>query len=137
LIRPWLKKDADVKLWKQGDIIFAFPTALEKELLTVVSADIYIRAAGVLIGSMAGKELIPDHALALSGIVNPELVTVTLKKEAALQYLRKEEVKTSLISKGWAVVQYEGTNLGWIKILSNRSNNYYPKEWRILKSGNQ
>ena len=137
LIRPWLKKVADVQLWKQGDIIFAFPTALEKELLAVVSADIYIRAAGVLIGSMAGKELIPDHALALSKILNPELVTVTLKKEAALQYLRKEEVKTSLISKGWAVVQYEGTNLGWIKILSNRSNNYYPKEWRILKSGNQ
>lgn len=136
-IRPWLKKDANVQLWKRGDIIFAFPTPLEKELLTIVSADIYIRTAGVVIGSMAGNELIPDHALALSTIINSELASVPLKKELALQYLRKEEVKTSLISKGWAVVQYEGTNLGWIKILSNRSNNYYPKEWRILKSGNQ
>ena len=136
-IRPWIKQDADVQLWKLGDMIFAFPTALEKELLTIVSADIYIRNAGIAIGSLAGKELIPNHALALSPILNPKIVTVSLKKEEALQYLRKEEVKTSLISKGWAVVQYEGTNLGWIKVLSNRSNNYYPKGWRILKSGNQ
>ena len=136
-IRPWIKPDADVQFWKLGDLIFAFPTALEKELLTVVSADIYIRNAGIAIGSLAGKELIPNHALALSPILNPKIPTVSLKKEEALQYLRKEEVKTSLISKGWAVVQYEGTNLGWIKVLSNRSNNYYPKAWRILKSGNQ
>ena len=39
--------------------------------------------------------------------------------------------------RGWAIVQYEGMNLGWIKLLGNRTNNYYPREWRILKSGNQ
>ena len=103
----------------------------------MVSADLYIRSAGVVVGSMTGKELIPDHALALSTLLNLKFVTVPLKKEEALQYLRKEEVKISALHKGWAVVQYEGMNLGWIKILENRSNNYYPKEWRIRKSGNQ
>jgi 16S rRNA C967 or C1407 C5-methylase (RsmB/RsmF family)/NOL1/NOP2/fmu family ribosome biogenesis protein len=137
LIRSWLRRDAAVQLWRQGDRIFAFPLALGRELLTIVSADLYIRKAGVVIGSLAGKELIPDHAFALSNLVNPELVTISLKKEEALQYLRKEEVKTVSQHKGWALVQYEGMNLGWIKILSNRSNNYYPKEWRILKSGNE
>ena len=136
-IRPWLNDGADVQLWKQGDMIFAFPGALEKELLTVVTADLYIRRAGVVIGSMAGTELIPDHALALSTLLNPKVVTVSLKKDEALQYLRKEEVKISVQHKGWAVVRYEGMNMGWVKILSNRTNNYYPKEWRILKSGNQ
>ena len=136
-VRPWLNEDADVQLWKQGDMIFAFPRAQEKELLTVVTADVYIRRAGVVIGSMAGTELIPDHALALSTLLNPKVVTVSLKKDEALQYLRKEEVKIPAQHKGWAVVRYEGMNLGWVKILSNRSNNYYPKEWRILKSGNQ
>ena len=118
-------------------MIFAFPRAQEKELLTVVTADLYIRRAGVVIGSMAGTELIPDHALALSTLLNHKVVTVSLKKDEALQYLRKEEVKIPAQHKGWAVVRYEGMNLGWVKILSNRSNNYYPKEWRILKSGNQ
>lgn len=137
IIRPWLTPDANIHLWKQGTLIFAFPAALEKDLLAIVSSDIYIRKAGVAIGTIAGKELVPDHALALSLLVNPELLTISLKKEEALQYLRKEEVKISSLQKGWAIVQYEGMNLGWIKILANRSNNYYPKEWRILKSGNQ
>jgi 16S rRNA C967 or C1407 C5-methylase (RsmB/RsmF family)/NOL1/NOP2/fmu family ribosome biogenesis protein len=137
IVKPWLKKDATIHLWKQGDLIFAFPVSLEKELLTIVSSDLYIRKAGVAIGSLAGKELIPHHALAESKLINPDLVAISLKKEEALQYLRKEEVKISSAYKGWAVIQYEGINLGWIKILANRSNNYYPKEWRILKSGNQ
>lgn len=137
IVRPWLNEEADLGLWKQGDLIFAFPNALEKELLSIVSADLYIRKAGVAIGSLAGKDLIPEHALALSSLVNPHVVAISLKKDEALQYLRKEEVKTSSQHRGWALVQYEGLNLGWIKILSNRSNNYYPREWRILKSGNE
>ena len=137
IVRRWLKEGQQLQLWKQGDLIFAFPAVLEKELLTVVSADLYIRKAGIAIGSFAGRELIPDHALALSEAVNPELVTISLKKDDALQYLRKEEVKISSEHKGWALIQYEGMNLGWVKILPNRANNYYPREWRILKSGNQ
>jgi 16S rRNA C967 or C1407 C5-methylase (RsmB/RsmF family)/NOL1/NOP2/fmu family ribosome biogenesis protein len=137
IIRPWLNKEAAIQLWKQGDLIFAFPLLLEKELLALVSADLYIRKAGVAIGSLAGQELIPEHALALSGLINREIGIVQLNKEEALQYLRKEEVKITSPHKGWTLVQYEGMNLGWIKILANRSNNYYPKEWRILKSGNE
>jgi NOL1/NOP2/sun family putative RNA methylase len=137
IVWPWLKKDAAIQLWKQGDLVFAFPIGLEKELMTIASADLYIRMAGTRIGSLAGKDLVPDHAFALSRLLNPNVVDISLKKEDALQYLRKEEVKTTSPHKGWALVQYEGLNLGWIKILSNRSNNYYPKEWRILKSGNQ
>lgn len=137
IVRPWLNTDANVQLWKQGDLIFAFPASLGKELLTIVSADLYIRMAGVPVGSIAGKELIPHHALALNNLINSGIVAIPLKKPEALQYLRKEEVKTLLPRKGWALVQYEGMNLGWIKILDNRSNNYYPKEWRILKSGNE
>jgi len=137
VINPWINKNASIQLWRLGDLIFAFPVQLEKELLTLVSSDLYIRKAGVAIGSMARQELIPDHALAVSALVSPDLFTISLKKEEALQYLRKEEVKTLSPHRGWALVQYEGMNLGWIKILANRSNNYYPKEWRILKSGNQ
>ncbi|WP_317038818.1 methyltransferase RsmF C-terminal domain-like protein [Sphingobacterium populi] len=32
---------------------------------------------------------------------------------------------------GWLLVRYQGVNLGWIKALPNRINNYYPKELRI------
>ena len=28
---------------------------------------------------------------------------------------------------------YKGYNLGWVKVLTNRINNYYPQSFRILK----
>ncbi|MBK6995726.1 MAG: hypothetical protein IPH31_12640 [Lewinellaceae bacterium] len=32
---------------------------------------------------------------------------------------------------GWTLARYEGLNLGWVKILPNRLNNYLPQERRI------
>jgi NOL1/NOP2/fmu family ribosome biogenesis protein len=53
-----------------------------------------------------------------------------------LQYLRRQEVKIDTQHRGWLLVKYQGVNLGWVKALGSRINNYYPKEWRILKSEN-
>jgi 16S rRNA C967 or C1407 C5-methylase (RsmB/RsmF family)/NOL1/NOP2/fmu family ribosome biogenesis protein len=135
VIQPWLKKEAAVQLWKQGDMIIAFPSALEQELF-IVSEHLYLRKAGIIIGKIAGSTLVPDHALALSNWLADEIVAVSLKKEEALQYLRREEVKIPASQTGWTLVKYEGIALGWVKILPNRINNYYPSAWRILKSGN-
>jgi NOL1/NOP2/fmu family ribosome biogenesis protein len=121
--------------WKFGDRILAFPSTLEADL-PMLMKNLYIRKAGIAIGKPAVKELIPDHELALSNAVNGNLVAISLKKEDALQYLRKEEVRIDDNRRGWALVRYEGLNLGWVKVLPNRINNYYPKEWRILKSAN-
>jgi len=53
-------------------------------------------------------------------------------KETALQYLRKQEINIEVAKKGWTLLSYKQQPLGWIKVLPNRINNYYPKEWRIL-----
>ena len=81
-----------------------------------------------------GNDVLPDHQLALSNILHSKIASIELNKEQALQYLRKEEVKVDTAAKGWMVVGYEGFRLGWVKVLQDRVNNYYPKEWRILKS---
>jgi len=132
IIQPWLQPGLPMQLWKQKEDILAFPQQLEKELLTIVD-HVYVRRAGVSIGKIAGTDLIPDHALALSTLINPSIVAVSLKKEEAVQYLRREEVSLSIGHKGWTLVQFEQYNLGWIKVLPNRINNYYPQGWRILK----
>lgn len=132
VIQPWLQPGAPVQLWKQKEEILAFPQQLEKELLTIVD-NVYVRRAGITIGKIAGTDLIPDHALALSTLISPTIVAVTLKKEEAIQYLRREDVSLSAGHKGWTLVQYEQYNIGWIKVLANRINNYYPQGWRILK----
>jgi 16S rRNA C967 or C1407 C5-methylase (RsmB/RsmF family)/NOL1/NOP2/fmu family ribosome biogenesis protein len=134
VVQPWLQPGSPVQLWKQKEALFAFPATLEKELLTIVD-NLYVRQAGTLLGKIAGQELVPDHALAVSTLVNSTIVAVSLKKEEAIQYLRKEEVTIPAMQKGWTLVQYRQHNLGWIKVLPNRVNNYYPANWRILKQG--
>lgn len=134
VVEPWVKKEG-LDFWKQNELVSAIPENFSTDL-QLLAASIYIKNAGVLLGKITPKELIPDHALALSRIVSEEIVGISLKKEEALQYLKKEEVKVQNSGKGWSLVQYEGLNLGWVKLLQNRINNYYPKEWRILKALN-
>jgi 16S rRNA C967 or C1407 C5-methylase (RsmB/RsmF family)/NOL1/NOP2/fmu family ribosome biogenesis protein len=135
IVLPWIDNDLSLSIWKTGDLIFAMPSALTDALL-VVAGNLYIRKAGVAIGKVAGKDLVPDHSLALSTVISNKTVGISLKLQDAQLYLRKEEVKTDGSVKGWALILYEGVKLGWVKVLSNRTNNYYPKEWRILKSEN-
>ena len=97
---------------------------------------VYVKKAGIEVGRILHGALIPSHALAMSPAMNSEFVAVSLKKESALQYLRRQEVKIDTPHRGWLLIQYQGFNLGWVKALGSRINNYYPKEWRILKSEN-
>jgi NOL1/NOP2/fmu family ribosome biogenesis protein len=134
IITPWLRPGLSIQLWKQGDRILAFPAAQEAALMAITDK-MYVRSAGISMGKIAGNDLVPDHALAVSTLLGDEIVTVSLKKASALQYLRKEEVNVESTHKGWALVQYEEAALGWVKLLQNRINNYYPSNWRILKTG--
>jgi 16S rRNA C967 or C1407 C5-methylase (RsmB/RsmF family)/NOL1/NOP2/fmu family ribosome biogenesis protein len=135
IVDAWLDGRQDLSLYAANNEIFAFPSQLSEELEAVQSA-LYIKKAGVLIGKLVRDELIPAHELAVSTVVNKNLLKISLNRRDALQYLRKEEVTIDSGEKGWALVEYKGQHLGWIKLLGNRVNNYYPKEWRILKSEN-
>jgi len=132
LVRPWINEDEDIFLFKQKDAIMAFPAGIANELAVLQSA-LYLKRAGIITGKLAGKDLIPDHALAVSTIVNKNIPYFALNRQEAIQYLRRDEIKINTMYKGWMLVKYEGYNLGWIKALTNRFNNYYPKEWRIMK----
>ena len=92
----------------------------------------YIKKAGVKLGTIIRSELIPDHELALSNMISKEVAAIEVDKETALQYLRRQEIKLDNNLTGWALITYLQLPLGWIKMLPNRINNYYPKEWRIL-----
>jgi 16S rRNA C967 or C1407 C5-methylase (RsmB/RsmF family)/NOL1/NOP2/fmu family ribosome biogenesis protein len=132
MVQPWLI-EGDYIFFQQNDDIVALPGSLQQHIPVLQSA-LYIKKAGITIGKPAGRDLLPDHQLALSNIIAPDIVSVTLNKEEAIRYLRREDIMPDTNHRGWALVKYEGYNLGWVKILPNRVNNYYPKEWRILKT---
>ena len=84
------------------------------------------------LGQLIRDELIPGHEMALSTLASGNISNMTVDKETALRYLRKQDMERGASSNGWTLVKYGEIALGWIKILSNRVNNYYPKDWRIL-----
>ena len=131
IIKPYLKNAADFFFIKQQEDVIAMPNHLENDL-AVIQHSLYIKKAGVKLGSIIRNELIPDHELALSNIANKSLPFVEVDRETALQYLRRQELKIDTLLKGWALLTHQQLPLGWIKLLPNRINNYYPKDWRIL-----
>jgi NOL1/NOP2/fmu family ribosome biogenesis protein len=107
---------------------------IHRDSLETLQQYLYIKKSGVRIGKLAGKELIPDHELALSLLVNKDkFLQRELTKDQAIQYLRRDNITgIDTNEKGWSLMTYEGHALGWAKLLPNRINNYYPKEIRIL-----
>ena len=100
----------------------------------LLSDCLYLRKAGVTLGSAGQKEWIPAHEAALSLDRSNALPMADLTRQEALQFLKKEDVALPADMRGWVLAAYEGRALGWMKVLSNRSNNYLPKSWRIRMS---
>lgn len=131
-IAGWVRKDQPLAYFYHGELIHAIPGVLLPEVSILQSA-CYLRRAGVPLGKLSVKEFIPEHDLAVSTLAHPELPGIAVSREKALAYLRKDELVQEGDHRGWMLVQYAGLNLGWIKALPGRINNYYPREWRILR----
>lgn len=99
----------------------------------VLQKNLYLKKAGITIGEIKKKGLVPSHDLAVSIIFNKKINKISLDKAQSLQYLKRKDFEIDNISKGWCLAVFENLTLGWIKILPDRLNNYYPTEWRILK----
>jgi len=130
-LRYFIPLPDEYKVFKQNEALRAI-----KEIwmisLKQLAKHLYIKKAGVELGTIKGKDFIPSHELAVSMIPLQSLASVELSKEDALQYLKRKEFRTAA-PIGWKLVKYCGLPLGWMKVLPNRINNYYPQEWRILK----
>lgn len=83
-------------------------------------------------GAVIRNGLVPEHELAMSTIIGHNIPVVEADETAALQYLRRGDFKLESSQQGWALIAYRNLPLGWVKILPNRTNNYYPATWRIV-----
>jgi 16S rRNA C967 or C1407 C5-methylase (RsmB/RsmF family)/NOL1/NOP2/fmu family ribosome biogenesis protein len=131
ILDKWIKKEG-LQFIKHETTVYAWPQqhvadfALLLEKLRVIYS-------GVLTGELVRDKLVPEHALAMSGQVAPGIPVVPLGREQAIAYLQRRDIVLDTAKKGWQLVSYEGQILGWVNVLPNRVNNYYPREMRILK----
>lgn len=130
ILQDWIREDSTMDLIKREDQVYAIP-AFWKSDLALLQKYLYVRKAGILLGKLTPKELIPHHELAMSQLCSEKIKRLALDLENAIQYLKKDDMNLSFPEKGWTLLQFENINLGWLKNLGNRINNYYPVEWRI------
>ncbi|MGO1597380.1 MAG: methyltransferase RsmF C-terminal domain-like protein [Sphingobacterium sp.] len=119
-------------LMHNGNVHF-FPAEMEVYFKALQQV-LYLKNAGTIAGKWLGTELVPAHDLAMSVDQDQGLPAVELDLERARQFLRKKPLdpeQFSVIKKGWCLVKFSGVSLGWVKVLANRVNNYYPKDVRI------
>jgi 16S rRNA C967 or C1407 C5-methylase (RsmB/RsmF family)/NOL1/NOP2/fmu family ribosome biogenesis protein len=131
-LRNWVLADSGLAYFRHAELIHAIPEVVLPELSVLQSA-CYLKRAGVPLGRFSVKEFIPEHDLAMTTLIDPQVPVMAVSGAQALSYLRKDELTLESDRRGWMLVQYAGLNLGWIKALPGRINNYYPKEWRILR----
>lgn len=131
VIETWTGKKS-FQYMRHNETVYAIPENITKDI-SFLSSGLRIIYSGVAIGQIIRDKLIPDHALSMSLLLNDSVPYIDVNFETAIEYLRKKELKINANEKGWQLVKYEGHNLGWINVLPNRINNYYPKELRILK----
>ena len=117
---------------RHEEIIYAIPEKLLADI-NFLSSKLRVVNCGTKVGEIIKDKLVPDHGLALSSIISEKIQKLELDHDQAIQYLKKKELRSQTDKKGWTLVTHQGHQLGWINILPNRINNYYPKELRILK----
>ena len=111
---------------------YAFPMQYQNEL-QLIQKYLHVIFAGVVIGEVKGKDLIPDHSLAMSSVLRSDIFPrVEVAYEQAIAYLRKEAVTLDVTApRGYVLLTYKQLPLGFVKNIGNRANNLYPQEWRI------
>jgi 16S rRNA C967 or C1407 C5-methylase (RsmB/RsmF family)/NOL1/NOP2/fmu family ribosome biogenesis protein len=131
LIQKWTKGNRHLFIQK-NNLVYAIPWRLAEDV-NILLTTLHVLYSGIIVGEIFRDELAPAHSLAMSSFVNDAIPHTELDYEAAIQYLKRKDFSPSAKKKGWMLVTYQGCNLGWVKVLANRINNYYPKELRILK----
>ena len=130
--KTWLADASAYELTVEGTSVVAFPKAFS-EVHAMLKQAVKVIHAGITLGEMKGKDLIPDHSLAMSKALAEEVFPkAEVSYEQAIAYLRKEGlVLDAEVPRGYVLLTYQAAPLGFVKNIGNRANNLYPQEWRI------
>lgn len=131
LVEGLLQANSDLGFYKNKEDIHVF-LKNHYAIAELVKEHLHLVQLGTPIAALKRNGFVPLHGLAMSKHLNREAypdVETTL--DEAIHYLRKENVMPEGLRDGWNLLQYKGLPLGFINKIGNRTNNYYPKEWRI------
>lgn len=132
-LSQWIEHGKEGSFFKNSkENIFFIPKEIN-EVFHSFDPEWNVFQVGIPLGQTKGNSFIPDHALALSLYKSKSILNANLDLDSARAYLRGNDPGYSHFEGvGWQTVSYLQQPLGWVKLMPNRLNNYYPKEQRLL-----
>ncbi len=130
-LSSWFKSPEEIEFVKHDELILALPKNYIFEI-EFLAKFLKVIQKGTAIATAKHDKLIPEHAFALSTKINKDYFpSVELSLGQSIAYLRKDVLNPVSERKGFALMNYQNTALGWSNLLGNRMNNLYPSAWRI------
>ena len=132
VVNDWLSACTPTAIYPKGDMLWAIPQTWAS-LFETACEQLNVVHAGVILGAIKGRDVLPHAALALSTLLRREaFCNVALTYEQAIAYLRKETLVLSADTPhGIVLLTFENAPLGFAKNIGSRANNLYPAEWKI------
>jgi 16S rRNA C967 or C1407 C5-methylase (RsmB/RsmF family)/NOL1/NOP2/fmu family ribosome biogenesis protein len=130
-VNNWIRDTASFQVIQESDRLIAIPKKIQNDI-QYLSEKLQVISKGISMAEIKHDKLIPEQSLALSIQLNKDwFPQVDLSLQEALIFLKKETLSIETERKGFNLVTYNRTPLGWINVLENRINNLYPSNWRI------
>jgi len=131
-VLQWLCSSDSYEAIDNSGTIFAIPQSWKADY-DLANKRLRVMTAGVQLGEVKGKDIIPTQSLALSTALSRNAFpTVELSYADAVSYLRRETVDLpSETPRGHVLATYRSCPLGFLKNIGSRANNLYPAEWKI------
>jgi 16S rRNA C967 or C1407 C5-methylase (RsmB/RsmF family)/NOL1/NOP2/fmu family ribosome biogenesis protein len=127
----WLNVEEGEVIMKWKDQLLVMNKNLANQL-PFLQQQLYIRAAGIDVGEVGLKDFIPHHGIAMGGLLPDSFPRLGLNLDQSLQLLRHQHVELETDARGWMLMCHQQHSISLVKLLPNRINNYYPRDWRIL-----
>jgi len=125
-IAPFLQADTHLALSQSGEFLRIFPKHLYYDL-GLIAHHVSVTHFGIDAGQLRKGIFTPAHGLTHSRLISENIPRYETDLQTALDYLRKKDIPVrNDVPNGWAVVRWNDLDLGWIKQVGNRVNNYLP-----------
>jgi 16S rRNA C967 or C1407 C5-methylase (RsmB/RsmF family)/NOL1/NOP2/fmu family ribosome biogenesis protein len=123
-------------LMKWGGELISVPCELEE--YSYLFHNLNVVKPGTKLFTVKKSDYLPTHDLALSVLIRKDAFVVEeVALTEAIAYMRRDSFSVDNSNKGWILLNYKGVNLGFVKNIGNRINNYFPVEWRIRMSSSE
>jgi NOL1/NOP2/fmu family ribosome biogenesis protein len=128
-----LLKNSFNDIYRHDDTVFKLSLPIEEYFY--LKSCLMIIKGGTAIYKTRKDGISPLHELAVSSQIKDDVFPVCdLDYRKAISYLRKENLTLENQPEGWILARYLGVNLGFVKNIGRRINNYLPVEWRIRQA---